>query len=488
MMSLARLPSIRGNVSRTRRASGADPAKLTFPQGQCLMFRTFKPLLASLVSSVAMLTCRTPGVMAMLLLSATQANAEIIATPSSLNPGDQYRLAFVTSGTIDATSSDIATYNTFVTVAANVVPELAALNTSWFAVASTSTIDARDNTGTNPGLSAGVPIFLLNDTKLVDSNTDLWDGTIDTKFNRTAADTESTVPFHIVWTGSLQSGVKFSDNDALGQSEAVVGFTTQVDTGWVASAIPPTSQQHFLYAMSAPLTVPALNGDPIADAGQDASVECMGPLTAVALNGTGSGDPDGDELEFEWSVAAGSGATLDYPSSPTPTGQFPLGLTLVTLTVTDGYGGISNDDVLVRVADTWLPVLVCTTNFIELWPPNHEMRQVEVCIAVSDDCANPEDLLLSARVSSNEPDDGTGDGATVGDVNGFDGFSNSVGLTNLAYDADAGCYLGVVWLRAERDGADTGRAYSIVCDVLDTAGNFVTASCVVVVPHDKRKK
>jgi hypothetical protein len=34
--------------------------------------------------------------------------------PSGLSPGNQYRLVFVTDGTIQATSTDINTYNTFV--------------------------------------------------------------------------------------------------------------------------------------------------------------------------------------------------------------------------------------------------------------------------------------------------------------------------------------------------------------------------------------
>jgi hypothetical protein len=36
--------------------------------------------------------------------------------PSGLSPGNQYRVVFVTDGTIQATSTDINTYNTFVDI------------------------------------------------------------------------------------------------------------------------------------------------------------------------------------------------------------------------------------------------------------------------------------------------------------------------------------------------------------------------------------
>ncbi|MFO1092417.1 MAG: hypothetical protein U0992_03760 [Planctomycetaceae bacterium] len=166
---------------------------------------------------------------------------------------------------------------------------------------------------------------------------------------------------------------------------------------------------------------------------------------------------------------------------------FPWTELRFTATGTVNQFGGQIDDVSVVPLDDTPPVLACTTDVMTLWPPNHTLRKVGVCIAVSDNCTEPEDLLLNCTVSSNEPDDATGDGKTAGDVDGADGFTKPVNISgDLAYDADLGCYVGFILLRAERDGAKSGRIYSIVCDVLDSAGNEATAGCTVVVPHDKR--
>jgi len=170
------------------------------------------------------------------MLSAANVFAAIITQPTSLSPGDTYRLAFVTSTARDATSTNIADYNTHVTLAANAIPALASLGTTWTAIGSTATVAARDNTDTVPstvtGGSLGVPIFLLNDTKLVDSNDDLWDGSIDVVLNRTELDTAIVAQ---VWTGTTQAGVADSaDFDQDGDTDGGDFLAWQIGFGIVA--------------------------------------------------------------------------------------------------------------------------------------------------------------------------------------------------------------------------------------------------------------
>jgi len=70
----------------------------------------------------------------------------VLTTPTGLNPGDTFRFAFVTTGTINATSTNIATYNTFVnTDAAGATYGGSLVN--WSAIASTTAVNTFTNTG-----------------------------------------------------------------------------------------------------------------------------------------------------------------------------------------------------------------------------------------------------------------------------------------------------------------------------------------------------
>jgi hypothetical protein len=166
------------------------------------------------------------------LLVASSASAVPVTVPSSLNPGNQYRLAFVTSAERNGASTLIDSYNAFVTNVANTQAALASLGTTWKAIASTATVDARDNTGTNPVVDGvGVPIFLLNDTLLAEDNFDLWDGNILVPL--AIDETGGASPQTFVWTGTRSSGVANSPLGTGSPLHPTIGTTQFSHSAWV---------------------------------------------------------------------------------------------------------------------------------------------------------------------------------------------------------------------------------------------------------------
>jgi hypothetical protein len=79
--------------------------------------------------------------------------------------------------------------------------------------------------------------------------------------------------------------------------------------------------------------------------------------------------------------------------------------------------------------------------------------------------STPSARILS--VTSNEPDNGLGDGDTAGDWE----ITGDLTLN----------------LRAERSGTGTGRIYSIVVEVRDDSGNTSMATVRVTVPKSGKK-
>ena len=175
-----------------------------------------------------------------------------VTLPSGLNPGEQYRLVFVTDTTRDATSSDITDYNSFVASAANSQPALAALGTTWTAIASTTSVSARDNTDTNPNVAAGVPIYNLDDTLFAASNQDLW----------TTAASPISIPtdssggpiMYTAWTGTTFDGV--SASAALGTENPIYGSAlSSLNAEWFIISQLSASTSNSFYAISGVLTV-----------------------------------------------------------------------------------------------------------------------------------------------------------------------------------------------------------------------------------------
>lgn len=106
----------------------------------------------------------------------------------------------------------------------------------------------------------------------------------------------------------------------------------------------------------------------------------------------------------------------------------------------------------------------------ELWPPNHRTETLTLAdlVTVEDACdgeLNANDVGTILDIYSDEPDDGTGDGDTTGDIVIVDDHTFSV--------------------RVERAGNGNGRVYGIRFEVSDSAGNTVEATAFVHIPHDQ---
>lgn len=98
------------------------------------------------------------------------------------------------------------------------------------------------------------------------------------------------------------------------------------------------------------------NQAPVANAGADASVVDTGGdgSEVVTLDGSGSFDPGGSIVSWEWTWTGGAA------SGELSGGTFPLGTTLVTLTVTDDEGATDSDTVNVTVTSGSDPDLTGT--------------------------------------------------------------------------------------------------------------------------------
>ena len=174
--------------------------------------------------------------------------AEPVVVPIGLMPGQSYRLAFVTSGTRDATSTDINVYNLFVTNQANLSLRLLALNTTWHVIGSTLSVDAI----TNIGFSPATAIYNTNGDLVANGIPDLFDGTLSNPINWD----QLGIGFmnRSVWTGSDSNGFSF---DPLGGSFPSVPFgdSSSTNFGWMIINFDPPFISNSFYAISDELIV-----------------------------------------------------------------------------------------------------------------------------------------------------------------------------------------------------------------------------------------
>lgn len=124
----------------------------------------------------------------------------------------------------------------------------------------------------------------------------------------------------------------------------------------------------------------------------------------------------------------------------------------------------------VNVVDTIPPTLTLNSYAPSMWPPNHKyttFRVTDFVTAVSDSCSTALGVgnVVIEKVTSDEPDNGGGDGDTANDM-------------VLAADCKS------VQLRSERNGSGDGRVYIITFKVSDGT-NVTRKTAKVIVPHDQ---
>ena len=130
------------------------------------------------------------------------------------------------------------------------------------------------------------------------------------------------------------------------------------------------------------------NQPPVADAGSDQTVECTSPSGAdVTLDGSGSSDPDNATLTYTWREG-GNVIAGPITNATSPPVTLALGAHTIELTVDDGDGEISTDEVIVTVQDTTPPTVTLTS------PSNTgafvTTDTIDVQFTVNDSCdANP---------------------------------------------------------------------------------------------------
>lgn len=148
-----------------------------------------------------------------------------------------------------------------------------------------------------------------------------------------------------------------------------------------------------------------------------------------------------------------------------------VGTYTLTYNATDDSGNAAVTKTrTVNVVDTTPPVITTNGSMPSLWPANHKYVSFSVTNFVTgatDSCDTP--LGLSSvkieKITSDEIDNGNGDGNTTNDI---------------VISADCKSFQ----VRAERDGGGNGRVYTVTFRVKDASGNIGRATAKIVVPHN----
>ena len=288
--------------------------------------------------------------------------------PTAVAAGAKFRLLFLSSTTSNASSTDIADYNTFIqTRAAAGHTDIRAYSAGFRVVGCTAAVDARDNTKTTyTTTDKGVPIYWLNGAKAADQYEDFYDGSWDDEANdknesgTNGPDTSQAGNWPL--TGCSHDG---TEQWPLGASQVSVGRPNSSGSGHgplFANAQITSGVSSLLYGLSGvfqvaaavvvPNNPPAFSADTAARS--VAENTAAGQNVGAALTAT---DADSDTLTYtlegtdaaSFDIVSGSGqirtrtgVTYNHEAKSTHT---------VVVKADDGNGGADTVTVTITVTD-----------------------------------------------------------------------------------------------------------------------------------------
>jgi len=195
------------------------------------------------------------SVLALAALAAGSASAGPINTPTGLTPGDQFRIIFTTTAYSAATSSNLATYDSFVSNDASGTT-YNGNQVTWKAIVSNLSTNARDHIGLQS--TSIVPIYTPDGTKV--SNGNLW-STLLAQVNKNI-DGGTQGRGQNTWTGTNGNGTTSGSGYAMGQATPRTGNNAQRDERWLSNSTLDNTQTRRLYGISETLTVPSISAVP----------------------------------------------------------------------------------------------------------------------------------------------------------------------------------------------------------------------------------
>ena len=194
------------------------------------------------------------------LLLATGTVRADIGVPADLQPGDQFRLMFVTSFGHDATSDDIAVYDAFAefSALASGLTQYDSQPVAWHVLGSTFAQAAHSSLS-----SSQVPIYNVVDQLLFDAGNPIWGNALNpTRPLASILTDHGAIYGGLVWTGTNVIGNPFEDYwlGGLGNGGSEVGFDVPT-IGWLNFGVDvDATDLHPLYAFSDVITVADIGG------------------------------------------------------------------------------------------------------------------------------------------------------------------------------------------------------------------------------------